>query len=181
MTKTNDQIKKYLSRRDFVKTTAVSIGGTALAGVSSAGVQAPKAGTEVTADEEKVLDANRHFYSALQDLNLEEMDTVWLQEDWVRCVHPGRNLLDGWEAVRKSWQEIFEDTSSMRVTVAIQLVHVENSTAWVCCTEKISTAVGDHISAAYEQATNIFERRRGKWLLVHHHASPLPRHWPANA
>lgn len=181
MTKTNDQIKKYLSRRDFVKTTAVSIGGTALAGVSSAGVQAPKAGTEVTADEEKVLDANRHFYSALQDLNLEEMDTVWLQEDWVRCVHPGRNLLDGWEAVRKSWQEIFEDTSSMRVTVAIQLVHVENSTAWVCCTEKISTAVGDHISAAYEQATNIFERRRGKWLLVHHHASPLPRPWPANA
>ncbi len=181
MTNTNTQTKKNLSRRDFVKTTAVSIGGTALAGISSAEVLAAKSRKEVTAEEEKVLAANQHFYSALQDLNLAGMDTVWLQEDWVRCVHPGRNLLDGWEAIRKSWQEIFESTSFMRVTAAIQVVHVESSTAWVCCTEKVSTAVGDRISEGYEQATNIFERRRGKWLLVHHHSSPIPRPWPGNA
>ena len=172
---------KNLSRRDFVKTTAVSIGGPALAGIGSVGVQAAKTGTEMTAEEEKVLAANQRFYNALQDLNLEQMDNVWLQEDWVRCVHPGRNLLNGWEAVRESWREIFEGTSSMRVTAGIELIHVANSTAWVCCTEKISTADGSQINAAYEQATNIFEKRRGKWLLVHHHASPLPRPWPGNA
>ena len=181
MTKTNEQTKKMLSRRDFVKTTAVSIGGTALAGVSSVGVLTAKGGREATAEEKKVLDANQHFYSALQDLNLDEMNAVWLQEDSILCVHPGRNALDGWESVRKSWQEIFESTSSMKVTAAIQLVRVENSAAWVCCAERISTSAGRQITVGYEQATNIFEKRRGKWLLVHHYASPLPRPWPGNA
>jgi len=181
MTKPKDPTTKKLSRRDFVKTTAVSITGTALAGIRPARAQTAKARTAVSAEEQKVLDANQHFYSALENLNLEQMDTVWLQEDWVRCVHPGRSLLDGWEAVRKSWQDIFDSTTSMRVTAAIQFVHVESSTAWVCCTEKLSTAVGERVSEGYEQATNIFEKRRGKWLLVHHHASPLPRPWPGNA
>jgi len=129
-------------------------------------------------DEEKVLDANQNFYSALQDLNLEEMEAAWLQENWVRCVHPGWNLLEGWEAVRESWQQIFENTHFMRIAIGIQAVHVENSAAWVCCTEKISTVAEDHFESVYVQTTNIFERRNGAWFLVHHHASALPAPWP---
>ena len=127
----------------------------------------------MTSEEEKVLEANRHFYSALQNLSLEEMAAVWLQEDWVRCVHPGWDLLEGWEEVRESWQHIFENTRFMRIAVGMQSIRVENSIAWVCCTEKIYSTGEGRFDSAYVQATNIFERRNGDWYVVHHHASPL--------
>ncbi|MBI4442138.1 MAG: nuclear transport factor 2 family protein [Acidobacteria bacterium] len=131
----------------------------------------------MTPDEEKVLDANQGFYSAVQNLSLEEMDSVWLQEDWVQCVHPGWNMLEGWEAIRESWQHIFENTRYMRIAVGLQFLRVDDTLAWVCCTEKISTAGDGRFDTAYVQTTNIFKRHEGAWYLVHHHASHLPRPW----
>ena len=131
----------------------------------------------MTREEEQVLAANQNFYSALQSLSLAEMDAVWLQEDWVRCVHPGWDLLQGWEAVRASWRHIFENTQFMRIVVGLQFLRVENSTAWVCCTERLSAAAQGRSNGVCVQTTNIFERRNEAWYLVHHHASHLPRTW----
>ena len=99
---------------------------------------------------------------------------MWLQEEWVRCVHPGWELLEGWEAVHESWQQIFENTKFMKITVAVQSVRVEKTTAWVCCTEKVSSAAEGRFETAFAQATNIFRLQNGSWFLVHHHASHLP-------
>lgn len=132
----------------------------------------------LVSEEERVLEANQNFYTALQDLSIDEMEAIWLQEAWVRCVHPGWNLLEGWEAVRESWQQIFENTNFMRIAVGIQSVRIENSSAWVCCTEKLSTVAEDRFDSVYVQTTNIFERRNGAWYVVHHHASALPAPWP---
>ena len=129
----------------------------------------------MTPDEEKVLDANQGFYSAVQNLSLEEMDAVWLQEEWVQCVHPGWNMLEGWEAIRESWQHIFENTRFMRIAVGLQVLRIEDSLAWVCCTEKISTAGEGRFDTAYVQSTNIFKQREDAWYLVHHHSSHLPQ------
>ncbi|MBI3934077.1 MAG: nuclear transport factor 2 family protein [Acidobacteria bacterium] len=128
----------------------------------------------MTPEEEKVLEANKNFYRALQSLSLEEMESVWLQEDWVRCLHPGWDLLEGWEAVHESWQQIFENTTFLRITVGVQSVRVEKSIAWVCCTEKVSSAAEGRFETAYAQATNIFKLLNGTWFLVHHHSSHLP-------
>ena len=128
----------------------------------------------MTPEEEKVLEANKNFYSALQSLNLEEMESVWLPEEWVKCLHPGWEMLEGWEAVHESWQQIFENTKFMRITMGVQSVHVEKATAWVCCTEKISSAAEGRFETAFVQATNIFKLHNGTWFLVHHHASHLP-------
>ena len=128
----------------------------------------------MTPEEEQVLEANQNFYAALQKLSLEEMEGVWLQEDWVRCVHPGWELLEGWDAVRESWQQIFENTQFMRIVVAVQSIRVENSIAWVCCTAKISSAAAGRFDFDYLQATNIFVQQNEIWHLVHHHASHRP-------
>ena len=133
---------------------------------------------ELMTEEDKVLEANQNFYTALQDLSMDEMEAIWMQESWVRCVHPGWNLLEGWEAIRESWQQIFENTSFMRVAVGVQAVRIENASAWVCCTEKISTVAEDRFDSVYVQTTNIFERKNGTWYVVHHHASALPAPWP---
>ena len=132
----------------------------------------------MTKEEENVLQANENFYRALQELSLEAMEAVWLPEDWVRCIHPGWEALEGWEAVRESWQQIFTNTQFMRVVVGVQAVRVENSMAWVCCTEKLSSAAEGRFDSAHVLATNVFHRRNGSWYLVLHHASHRPEPWP---
>ena len=165
--------ERDLSRRGFFTMTGAGVGVTVLAALTSKGVAAAQVARGTTTEDGKVLEANRNFYRALQDLSLEKMDAVWLQEDWVKCVHPGWNLLEGWETIRESWQTMFKDTDSMLIRVGVQSVRVDGSTAWVCCTEDISSAEGRRTDSGSAQATNIFERRNGAWLLVHHHASPL--------
>jgi SnoaL-like domain len=128
----------------------------------------------MTPEEEKLLEANKNFYRALQSLSLEEMESVWLQEEWVRCLHPGWDMLEGWEAVRESWQQIFESTKFLRVSVGVQAARVENGIAWVCCTERISSAAEGRFETAYVQSTNLYMLRDGNWYLVLHHSSHLP-------
>ena len=162
-----------LSRRDFVTMAGTGVGVAALTALTSREAAAAQGARGTTTDDAKVLEANRSFYRALEDLSLEKMATVWLQEDWVKCVHPGWNLLEGWEPIRDSWQTMFEGTDSMRIRVGVQSVRVDGSTAWVCCTEDISSATGRRTSSGSAQATNIFERRNEAWFLVHHHSSPI--------
>jgi ketosteroid isomerase-like protein len=124
-------------------------------------------------DEEEVLTANRAFYAALRSLDISLMAQVWSHEDWVRCLHPGWDLLLGWDEVGGSWEEIFRSTEQMMVSISRTLVHVAGDVAWVSCLENVTTAFQNDFSSALVEATNIFQRRQGRWLLVHHHTTPL--------
>jgi ketosteroid isomerase-like protein len=124
-------------------------------------------------DEEEVLTANRTFYTALHDLDISLMTQVWLHADWVKCLHPGWNLLVGWDDVRGSWEEIFRSTEQMMVSISRPLVHVAGDVAWISCLEDVTTAYHKDFSAALVEATNIFLRYQGRWRMVHHHTTPL--------
>jgi ketosteroid isomerase-like protein len=125
-------------------------------------------------EEEKVLAANLAFYEAFRSLDIARMEAVWLQEDWVRCLHPGWELLLGWEEVQRSWAAIFHSTSQVLISITRPVVQVVGETAWVSCLEDVTTAQSDDISSALIETTNIFVRHRGRWLLVHRHTTPLP-------
>ena len=101
------------------------------------------------------------------------MAQVWLHADWVKCLHPGWDLLVGWDEVQGSWEEIFRSTEQMMVSISRPLVHVAGDVAWISCLENVTTAYQNDISSALVEATNIFLRRQGRWLLVHHHTTPL--------
>ena len=124
-------------------------------------------------DEEEVLLANRAFYQALRELDLSQMESLWLHEDWVKCLHPGWELLMGWDELRHSWQEIFRNTQQMLVSISRALVKVSGDTGWVSCLENVTSAYEGGFTSALVEATNIFVRRHGKWLMVHHHTTPL--------
>jgi len=124
-------------------------------------------------EEGKVLAANLAFYEALRSLDIARMEAVWLQEDWVRCLHPGWELLLGWEEVQRSWAAIFHSTGQMLISISRPLVQIVGDTAWVSCLEDVTTAQTDGISSALIETTNIFVRQRGRWLLVHRHTTPL--------
>jgi ketosteroid isomerase-like protein len=61
----------------------------------------------------------------------------------------------------------------MLVSVSRPLVHVAGDVAWICCLENVTTAYQDESSSALIEATNIFLRQQGRWLMVHHHTTPL--------
>lgn len=124
--------------------------------------------------ENALRDANRRYYAAFESLDLNQMDEIWAHEDWVQCVHPGWDLLIGWEEVRESWVRIFSNTRRAKIALGAVLVHVEGDVGWVACTEKVTSAYSDGIDEALTQATNIFVRQNGVWSIVAHHASPLP-------
>ncbi len=124
--------------------------------------------------EAAVLDANRRFYESFAALDLAQMESVWAHEDWAQCVHPGWELLLGWEEIRQSWLRIFSHAQRMQVTLGSVWVRIEGTTAWVSCTERVTSSYQEGFSEALVQATNIFVLRDGRWLLAAHHASPLP-------
>jgi ketosteroid isomerase-like protein len=121
----------------------------------------------------EVEEANERFYNAIEALDLAEMERVWAHGDHVKCIHPGWPLLSGWDAVRESWQTIFANTSEMRFTISEVSVVTVPGLAWVTCTENILSEVHGRITATSVLATNLFERGRDGWRLIHHHASHI--------
>lgn len=125
-------------------------------------------------DEAAVLAANEAFYLALESLNITRMNAMWWHEDWVRCLHPGWDLLVGWKAVQGSFDSIFRTSAQIRVIVSRVLVHVAGEVAWVSCLEQVTSTIGTDFSTLLVEATNLFVRRGSEWRMVHHHATPMP-------
>ncbi len=127
-------------------------------------------------DEQSALAANERFYRALESADLAAMEALWLHTDWVKCTHPGWDVLIGWEAVRQSWAQIFAVKSRMRVAATDISLQVEGDTAYVSCCEQL--AVFADVTAAplsvTTNAANLFQRVNGVWRMIHHHASRLP-------
>ena len=116
-------------------------------------------------------EANARFYRAFETLDIAEMDGVWAHSAEVTCVHPGWPLLVGWDAVRDSWQTIFNNTAEMSFTLSDVRAIRGGEIGWVTCTENILSEVRGRVSVTSVLATNIFERDAEHWLLLHHHAS----------
>jgi len=119
---------------------------------------------------------NERFYKALEELDLEQMERLWLHEPWVRCIHPGWDVLVGWEHVRESLEQIFASTGWMRVTPTECNIHVFGDVGMVACAENITASRDSDVGVAVAQATNLFRRTPEGWRMFHHHASPAPVH-----
>jgi len=126
-------------------------------------------------EREDVLAANRELYRAFESLDAERMRRVWLEESYVTCIHPGWDRILGIAAVMESWERIFASSFGMRIRTSDEVTRIHGDLAWVTCSEELETRLPDGISRGVVEATNIFERHDGKWMLVHHHGSPLVR------
>jgi ketosteroid isomerase-like protein len=121
-----------------------------------------------------VEEANNAFYRALESGQLDRMAEVWAHDDSVRCIHPGWAMISSWPRVRDSWERIFEGGQKMRASPTDVNVDTIGELAWVTCTENITVFNDESFDTAQAAATNLFVRRDGRWLMVHHHASPIP-------
>ncbi len=122
-------------------------------------------------DRQAVLFANDAFYTAFVTGDLEAMHAVWADTGPVSCIHPGWAALTRLEDILASWKNILANPPPVHCHAPTALVY--GDTATVLCFEEIT--------GSYLLATNIFIRRGGRWLMVHHHAGvtnatpPKPR------
>ncbi|HXG50878.1 MAG TPA: nuclear transport factor 2 family protein [candidate division Zixibacteria bacterium] len=122
----------------------------------------------MTDDEKAVAEANEAFYRAFESLSTAEMEKVWRRAPYIQCIHPGWHILRGWDPVMTSWQRIFENGQEMRFMLTDVSIRVHGDLAWVTLYENIHGPVEGRIASATVAATNVFERGRDGWRLIHH-------------
>lgn len=121
-------------------------------------------------------EANDRFYRALETLDLPAMDSLWLHDPHVRCVHPGWDVLVGWDDVRAAWERILRNTGWMRVSVTQSHAEVMGDVGLVGCSENITSGREGDVGVAVAQATNLFRLTPYGWRMFVHHASLAPVH-----
>eukprot|EP00178_Gracilaria_changii_P026471 TRINITY_DN814_c0_g1_i1.p1 TRINITY_DN814_c0_g1~~TRINITY_DN814_c0_g1_i1.p1 ORF type:complete len:259 (-),score=81.14 TRINITY_DN814_c0_g1_i1:461-1237(-) len=124
------------------------------------------------ANERRVLRANARFYDALRNGDVQAMQRLWMRSDAVCCALPMRPLAVGVDAVCALWTRVLAAPPA-QVTLREVRVVARRNVAWVVCEQSVSTRASLSEMGGVRVATNVFQRRRGQWLLVHHHASPL--------
>ena len=124
-------------------------------------------------DREAVLAANRAFYDAFESLDAEKMETVWLRDPRIICIHPGWRKLSGWGPIMSSWERIFDNTFEMKFELGEMEVMISGDLALVVVEEGLTQRGYEGTQKSQVLATNVFERVCQRWFLVMHHGSPV--------
>src|SRR5437867_7129485 len=114
-------------------------------------------GSAMQGESERLRATNQRFYDALSNQNLLIMEQVWSHSRYVRCVHPGWNMLEGWDAIRDGWRAIFTEAICLTVEPEDPDITILGPIAIVTCRERITTFTLDGSRVAAAQATNIFQ------------------------
>jgi ketosteroid isomerase-like protein len=160
-------------RRTLVVGTAARLIGAATTGGAKAQPQAP--------DEAGVRAAVSAFYAALNARDIRAMEAVWSRESDPIMIHPaGPHALAsvvGWEAIRRSFEEAWPRFEEFSVTVRepLQVRVGQGGALVVAVTPTRQKLRGGDAMDFTVLGTSVFERRDGRWLLVHHHASRAPQ------
>ncbi len=117
-----------------------------------------------------LIDANREFYRAFRERDMEAMEKLWARDRPVACIHPGWDALTDFDEIMESWRQIFAAPQGPDIRPKNEQTFLHGDTAFVICHEAM--AQGALV------ATNIFIRQRGLWRVAHHQAGqfiPVPK------
>lgn len=118
-------------------------------------------------------EANAAFYAAFQRLDYDAMAALWARSVQVSCVHPGWDLVLGYDAVMQSWRGIFDGTSELHFRSEDAQVTAGTEMGWVVSREILSTTVQSLPVENTLSTINTFVLEGGVWRIAHHHAAPL--------
>ena len=117
-------------------------------------------------EREAVLAANRAFYRAFAERNVEAMDQIWAPTGAVVCLHPGQAPLHGRAEIMASWRGILRHPESPKVRCTGEWVAGRPGLAIVVCREILPEG--------QLMATNTFARQSDGWRMIGHHSGPVP-------
>ena len=123
--------------------------------------------------EKEVLKTNQRFYDAFNKNDIELMIGVWLNDPISQCIHPGWNVLIGFENIMTSWQKIFAAAQDLEIKLSHVDVTASENIAWVTCQENLFSIVSSGVQLSKVHSTNLFKMMNGEWKMILHHASPV--------
>lgn len=124
--------------------------------------------------KKKIMEINNKFYEALGTRNLELMEKIWVKDERSGCVHPGWTVLRSWQAIKQSWENIFDPRDQVDINISDISVEIKKDMAWLTCIQEMIYIKRDPVMFNISQSTNIFERIDSDWYMIFHHASPIP-------
>ncbi|XP_042504309.1 F-box protein SKIP8-like isoform X2 [Macadamia integrifolia] len=113
-----------------------------------------------------VVNVNEEFYSIIRERSLTAMSRVWLNADYVKCIHSSGEFFTGYDAVMESWQLVF-NWAGADVQIRDVRVRVLTDMAWVTMKAYADMEIG------LFNVTNLYEFHNGQWYMVHHHYSVM--------
>lgn len=132
-------------------------------------------------DERLVLEQNEAFYAAFNARDAAAMADLWSEEAPCACLHPSTPPIHGRDAVLRSWSQILGSPNAPLVACERTEIRRYGNTAIVACYERVGERRSHKRTIAVLAATNVFVLERGRWRLVHHHASPIGTEMPEQA
>lgn len=115
--------------------------------------------------------AEAAFYQAFAQGDLDAMMRVWAVDEHIVCIHPGAPRLEGREAIRESWRQIFSVEAQLQFSIQDERYTQDALLAIHLVREQIS--IDGEVSGVM-LATNVYQMVAGSWHMVLHHASPEP-------
>lgn len=68
----------------------------------------------------------------------------------------------------------FDPQDQVDISISNVTTDISDNIAWVTCLQEIVYIKRDSVMFNLPQSTNIFEKQNGRWLMIFHHASPIP-------
>ncbi|PEN13328.1 DUF4440 domain-containing protein [Longibacter salinarum] len=98
----------------------------------------------------------------------------WSHGSSVTTMHPIGGRQVGWDAVRKSFDQVAEISSDGKIRLKDQHIEVIGDLAYEIGVEHGELKMGGHAVDLEHRVTNIYRRESGEWKLVHHHTDTSP-------
>ena len=89
-------------------------------------------------------------------------------------MHPigGREV--GWDAVRRSFEQVAQPASDGKVGLRDQLIRVVGDVAYELGIEHGQFKLAGQEVTIEHRVTNIYQREAGAWKIIHHHTDSSP-------
>ncbi|KAI3975604.1 hypothetical protein MKX01_017517 [Papaver californicum] len=112
-----------------------------------------------------IMNINAEFYNIIRDRSVPGMGGLWLNADYVKCIHASGEIFSGYDAVMQSWQLSFNWGQGVAFQIRDVKTRVFTDMAWVTMKTYVDVETGPF------NVTNVYEFHKGQWYLVHHHCS----------
>ena len=150
---------------------------TALVIVLGVSLASENVHAQKTSDMEGVKAANQAFYDALSARDVNAMQKVWSSDSDIQNIGPrSKTAAMGWPALKENFERTFDMFSELKATMDDPRIKLNGSTAWVSGIEKVQrkSKAGEAGTGA-NLGTSIFVKQDGRWRMVYHHASAIPK------
>ncbi|EOA21361.1 hypothetical protein CARUB_v10001724mg [Capsella rubella] len=114
-----------------------------------------------------IISVNTEFFGIIRDRALQAMARLWLNSDYVKCIHASGELFSGYNEVMQSWQLCFNWEQGFDFQVNTVRTRILTDMAWVTMKAYLNVDGGPFL------ITNVFEFHNGRWHMVHHHSSVM--------